>query len=598
MDNNYKFKVNLGGMIDILSNHLYSSPNVFVRELLQNGTDAVSARLQKDPDFHQKDALIEIEVTEKQTIIFRDNGTGLDEDEIHSFLSVIGQSSKYDIENSRSNGDYIGRFGIGLLSCFMVTDHITVRTSSYKTPGKVLEWTGMADGTYTIHQSDITMNTGTEIILENNKTDKDTVIDDYYDPDEIANLIYYYGLFLQYPIYLLSGEERTRLNLQFTLDADKNKDLCMKAGKTFLGTDFLDCFNLTSDSGLFSGVAYVLPYPVSAAAHNMHRIYLKNMLLTESGERILPEWAFFIRCIINAENLRPTSSREDFYEDEALDIAREEIADCISDYFETLDHKNKPLLNKIVHIHNLAVKSVIADSDDSNSILLPYITFYTSLGEMTGKEIMEFGGNAFYTTDENQFRQLLPLYTQRSELFINAGYVYDNTIIRKIADKSRSTDIEQLTDSDIELMLDESDEENDEAVTRFMAAANKILRKYDCKAAVKSFHPTDIPTLYTINENAYRSRQIKRSMESADSVFGEMLSSFEQEEEKNAAACLYFNTDNLIIQRLINHPDQKHTDCCTEILYVQALLSGHFPLLHNELKTLNDNLYTLIKLSS
>lgn len=44
MDNNFKFKVNLGGMIDILSNHLYSSPNVFVRELLQNCTDAISAR--------------------------------------------------------------------------------------------------------------------------------------------------------------------------------------------------------------------------------------------------------------------------------------------------------------------------------------------------------------------------------------------------------------------------------------------------------------------------------------------------------------------------------------------------------------------------
>ena len=41
MQNDFKFKVNLGGMIDILSNHLYSSPDVFVRELMQNGVDAI-----------------------------------------------------------------------------------------------------------------------------------------------------------------------------------------------------------------------------------------------------------------------------------------------------------------------------------------------------------------------------------------------------------------------------------------------------------------------------------------------------------------------------------------------------------------------------
>lgn len=44
MSEENRFKVNLRGMIDILSNHLYSSPDVFIRELLQNGTDAISAR--------------------------------------------------------------------------------------------------------------------------------------------------------------------------------------------------------------------------------------------------------------------------------------------------------------------------------------------------------------------------------------------------------------------------------------------------------------------------------------------------------------------------------------------------------------------------
>ena len=596
MEKDFKFKVNLGGMIDLLSNHLYSSPDVFVRELLQNCTDAIRARTTLDRDFNENDAAVEITVERGEKIVFRDNGTGLTEDEIHRFLSVIGQSSKYDIENNRSNGDYIGRFGIGLLSCFMVTEQITVRTCSYKTPEKPLEWRGMADGTYTITECADTLPVGTEIIIVNNKKDvSDELISDYYDPDNIANLIYYYGLFLKYPVYLLDGDDRTRLNLKFDLNTMKNKELCMNMGKTFLGEDFLDCFMLRSPTGLFSGVAYILPYPVSASAHNMHRIYLKNMLLTENGQKLLPEWAFFIRCIINTNELKPTSSREDFYEDEALDRARDELADCIADYFEGLDLHNQKLLYDIVRIHNLAVKSVIASSDGMDDILMPYISFETSLGYMTGKEITEFGGMAFYTLDINQFAQLAPLYTQRNELLINAGYVYENAIIMKLAEKSRDTDIEKLNETDIDLMLDDSELDGDPAVERLLSAASRILKKYDCKAAVKEFRPFDIPVLYTINEKAYESRQIKRSKENANDVFSDMLTSFENELGSGAKACLYFNTNNLIIRKLLDNDDREKTKCYIEILYVQSLLSGHFPLLNNELKTLNENLYKLME---
>jgi len=596
LDKDFKFKVNLGGMIDILSNHLYSSPDVFVRELLQNGTDAISARIVSDSDFNERDAAVEITVEKGKQIIFRDNGTGLTEDEIHKFLSVIGQSSKYDIENSHANGDYIGRFGIGLLSCFMVTEQIIVRTCSYKTPEKPLEWCGRADGTYTITECSDTMPVGTEIIIVNNKSDTDKeVIDEYYNPDNIANLVYYYGLFLKYPVYIIDENKKTRLNLKFDFDTAKDKDLCMKMGKTFLGEDFLDCFTLKSPTGLFSGIAYILPYPVSANAHNMHRIYLKNMLLTENGQRLLPEWAFFIRCIINTTKLKPTSSREDFYEDSALDAARDEISDCIADYFQDLDIYNRNLLHDIVRIHNLAVKSVIASSDGMDNILLPHISFETSLGYMTGKDISDFGGMAFYTLDINQFAQLAPLYTQRNELLINAGYVYENSIILKLAEKSRQTDIEKLNDTDIDLMLDDSELDGDPAVDRLLALASRILKKYDCKAAVKEFRPFDIPVLYTINEKAYEARQIKRSKENANDVFMDMLSSFETELGSGAKACLYFNTNNMIIRKLIDNDDKVKTECYIEILYIQSLLSGHFPLLHDEMKTLNENLYKLME---
>lgn len=59
------------------------------------------------------------------------------------------------------------------------------------------------------------------------------------------------------------------------------------------------------------------------SAKGRHRIYLKNMLLTERGEDLLPDWAVFTRCIVNAVSLQPTASREGFYVDEELNGARD-----------------------------------------------------------------------------------------------------------------------------------------------------------------------------------------------------------------------------------------------------------------------------------
>ena len=126
MSNIYHFKVNLGGMLDVLSNHLYKSPDVFLRELLQNGVDAVTLRQKEQPGW--TGGRLTIAVEPGRRLIFRDNGAGLSEEGIHRFLAVIGQSSKTELVNGKIPEDYIGRFGIGLLSCFMVSDSIVVHT--------------------------------------------------------------------------------------------------------------------------------------------------------------------------------------------------------------------------------------------------------------------------------------------------------------------------------------------------------------------------------------------------------------------------------------------------------------------------------------
>ncbi len=146
----HRFQINLRGIIDLLSNHLYSRPEIFIRELLQNAVDAITARQQREPNHSGE---ITLAVTSPRgkppTLEVTDNGIGLTEDEIHRFLATIGETSKRDAEGRRT-GDFLGQFGIGLLSCFVVSNEIVVVTRSVRDNSPAVEWRGQADGTYAV----------------------------------------------------------------------------------------------------------------------------------------------------------------------------------------------------------------------------------------------------------------------------------------------------------------------------------------------------------------------------------------------------------------------------------------------------------------
>ena len=140
-ENNNLFQVNLKGMIALLSEHIYSNPNTFVRELLQNCVDAITALRNIDENYAGR---IDVYLNEDGSLVFQYNGIGLKEEEVYRFLTVIGESSKRDTPDA---DDYIGRFGIGLLSCFVVTNEITVESRSAMDK-QAVRWCGKVDGTY------------------------------------------------------------------------------------------------------------------------------------------------------------------------------------------------------------------------------------------------------------------------------------------------------------------------------------------------------------------------------------------------------------------------------------------------------------------
>lgn len=579
----FNFNVNLGGMIDILSNHLYSTPKVFLRELLQNAVDAVSLRKNLDKKYDSPEINVFVE-TEK-SLRFRDNGCGLTEEEIHKFISVIGESSKRS-----DSGAFIGRFGIGLLSCFIVTDEITLRTRSAKQPEKVHEWHGFSDGRYSVTeiQSDMEIGTEIEIIAA-------APYAELFTFDEVLENIKYYGLPIPYPVYVSSEDNfKARANILFgPFKGDEHRNT-LEMGRRIFGVDydFLDYIPLVSKKGLFNGAAYILPYSQSAASANKHRIYLKNMLLTEDGSSILPEWAFFVKCFFDTDKLRPTASREDFYKDDLLAEAKEEISGCISSYLERLSIRDPSFLNRIVSLHGTALKSIASENDRLFDIFMPYFSFETSLGILSGSELYNYPGTVFYTSDIDAFRQLRPVFAEKDELLVNTCYVYEKALIEKLGETDKAN-TEQMNKTLLEDMLEDVKDEDD---FRFMLDAfTSALARFDCKSRLKSFSPEQLASIYSINADGEIKRDIGRAKETASDMFAEMLDNFEKEVDSGASAVLYLNSRNPLIKKLAELSDTEKLSVYAEIMYVQSLIAGGFPIRAAEMNIMNENLIKLIE---
>ena len=617
----HRFQVNLGGMIEILSDHLYSSPDVYIRELLQNGVDAITARtiweretageaaVSQDTAAGQGTIVLEIE--EGSRLIFSDNGQGLTEDEIHQFLAVIGESSKRGPGDGRIRTDYIGRFGIGLLSCFMVSDEIRMRTKSCKGDSPVLEWTGKPDGTYTIrglqqasledrdaisqaqHVADSGMNmaVGTQVILEARPGRED-----YFTEKTIRRLLTYYGLLLPFPVIVRIHGREEQINPSYLPWEGRktNKQEMLMFGRMMFEEQFLDCVPLRSEQGNVSGVAYIVKYPVLPSARGSHRIYLKNMLLTEKGDNLIPDWAVFTKCIINATDLRPTASREGFYVDEVLDEAREAIEDTLIGYIADMAENDKELFDNFFHIHRLNLMSLALAAPKLFGILVDYCEFETTRGIQSGYDLRSCGEPLIYAPTEAKYKQLSQLFFARDKLLINVSYVHSLELLSRLG-QVYGLEVHAVDDWSVDdLMQDLSPDDQDESFA-FQKAANRILKAYDCRAELKIFSPYNQPTFYMIDEKILLKRQITASRSQADSMFFKMLDAFAAEIPSDTAAVLYFNYNNPLVKKLTAVESEQDLKLLVEILYVQALQIGGFVLHNNELGMLNRNILTLME---
>ena len=588
----HRFQIDLRGIIDLLSNHLYSSPSVYVRELLQNATDAIRARQRDAPDH---EGCIEIRVAESDTgrpqIVFTDDGVGLTEEETHRFLATIGASSKRE-EVAERRSDFIGQFGIGLLSCFVVSDEIAMVTRSSR-GGPAVEWRGRADGTYEVRRYENEAPFGTTVHLSCKEG-----LEHWFDEDKVRELVLHFGALLPFPVNLVTPRGTERLNVDLPpwrrrLEGDALRDASMAFGESILGRGFFDCLPIRCASGDVEGIAYVLPYSPSPTTPASHRVYLKHMLLSERAENLLPRWAFFVTCVLNTNELRPTASRESFYEDDALAGARTALGDALRAYLIELQTTDPRRLELLVALHYRAIKALAAQDDEFLSLFLDVLPFETSLGRMPFGELRKHTTSLRYAPTVDVFRQIAQVAAAQGIAVVNAGYEYDAEILERAAHLGVVT-VDRVDAADLaDTLADVTAEEQDE-LSPLLQVATAVLTGFKVRPDGKRFLPEELPVLYVAGDDATFLRTVDQTKESTEGHWTSMLGSIAEVADGDDWARLYINVANPLIRRLARLDDEEAMRLAIQMLYVQSLLLGHHPLTAQEMSLLNVGLLDLI----
>ncbi|MEV6342095.1 HSP90 family protein [Actinoplanes sp. NPDC051851] len=549
------FQVDLRGIVDLLSHHLYASPRVYVRELLQNAVDAITAVGEGHAGL--------VEIVTGETLRVSDNGIGLTEAQVHELLATIGRSSKRD-ELGFARHEFLGQFGIGLLSCFLVADEIRVHTRRGDAPPVL--WIGHSDGRYEVRPGE-EREPGTTVTLLPRRGAEALLTS--ATVTELATL---YGSLL--PVEVRVDDRRvTTGTLPWELPAESRLTWAQKT----LGFRPFDVIELNVPAAGLTGAAFVLPTAVNPATRGGHRVYLKRMLLSESVEGLLPEWAFFARCVVDSTELRPTASREALYDDGMLAETREAIADQLRGWLVRLSATDPHRLGEFLRVHHLGVKALALHDDEMLRLVEQWYPMQTNMGDLTLAEFRARFGTLRYAATADEFRQLGGVAAAQDVGLINGGYVYDAELIERLAATDPEIRTERLDPTDLTTRFTTVDAEAELQLRPFLTAAQRRLDRLGCEVVVRAFDPVTTPALYLVSRAAAFHDEFTAGRDQADDLWGGVLDALSRT-VPNERPQLVLNHRNPLVRRVTALGDAELAGLAVESLYGQALLLGHHPI--------------------
>jgi len=435
------FKVDIAGIIQIMGSALYSRPDAAVRELVQNSHDAVMRRRQAELGYHGR---IDIRQLPDQRIIeFHDDGYGLSPEDAELYLGTLGIGLTGLLKGAHPNSvmpksghqNLIGMFGIGLFSAFMLAERMIVESRRVDCD-QAVRWD--AEG-------------GTDIELSSwHREDAGTTVRLYLkpqfhhfaeDPESIAAVLKEYTDFLTIPIHLNESVARVNVIHASWFDPTPEPEAIEMELASYFDEAPLDIIPVQVSQPAISGALYISPQRTPGFADEaVVTATLRRMVISRRLRGLLPQWASFLRGVLELKNCSPTASREDLVRDEHFAIAAQALESHLFDHLEQLANKEPARLQSILAWHRYTFAGAALTEPRLRTLLRRAYTFSTSQGQLTFDDIiqrsaanpifeMEADYVVWYNTDRRQEGWINSMFNNHEAPCVHALRSFEESLL-------------------------------------------------------------------------------------------------------------------------------------------------------------------------
>ena len=341
-------KISSENMMPIIKKWLYSDKDIFLREIVANGIDAITkykklVSMGDVSEAEDEENCIKISVDkDAKTLTVEDNGIGMTEDEVEKYITQIAFSGASDFlaKYEKAGGDgIIGHFGLGFYSAYMVSGNVEIFTKSYD-GSPAVHWQSDGDKTYTIEECE-KESRGTKIVMHILDEEKE-----FLEESKIRELVRKYCSFMPYNIYVnYKGDGKDKpLNTTTPLHAKPAKDCTEEEYKEFYTDTFMDftppIFWVHLDMDYPFRLKGILYFPKVKNKLELERgkvkLYCNQVFIADNIKEVIPEFLMLLNGVIDCPDIPLNVSRSFLQNDRQVQRISKYITRKVADKLVSL----------------------------------------------------------------------------------------------------------------------------------------------------------------------------------------------------------------------------------------------------------------------
>ncbi len=546
-----QLSIHTENFLPIIKKWLYSDRDIFVRELVSNGCDAIAKRRMVGQTPTDYAPAITVYVDKEHRILsFTDNGVGMTADEVRKYINQVAFSGASDfMEKYKDSGEQIiGHFGLGFYSAFMVAEKVRIDTLSCLPGATAVTWESDGSVEYSMEDS-VREEVGTTITLYLNDES-----DEFLDGFTMKNTIRKYCSFMPTPIFCEVQEEMDKkakeaeehkhedgcdceecahepeekapemLNTPSPLYLKNPRECTEEEYKQFYRDTFheweepLFWIHLNADYPFnLHGILYFPRLKNDFSANEGQvKLYSNQVFIADNIKEIIPEFLLLLKGVVDCPDLPLNVSRSflqnDGYVKKLSDYISRKVADRLTGMFNT---EREQYQSYWEDIHPFVKYGCLRDNKFADRVkdAIVYKTTkaeYLTLDEYLEKAKDKHENKVYYAADEDRQANTVGLYEEHGIDVIVMGTPIDNTFMQFVESKREGVTFSRI-DADVADVLRDKDAAIDANMTGKLEELFKwAVEEGNLKVRLESLKNTDTPAILLLDENMRRYQEAMR----------------------------------------------------------------------------------------